>query len=267
MKSHSFALVRLAIITMPLYLLGFLPGALFSSLHTINRFGYNGLSEVLSNMGMMFSLIIGMGLFQENAGKRWSMPTGLRHAEFLITRPIGRLRIYFTSIALFFIFALAPIALPFAAVHESSNLRLSLVDYYDQPTKAGENLGIYRSIFPNSSIESEGTKSAILILPYGLTFVKIWQLWTLVAACLLIQVASLARFPSEKLNVVVFTVIYLGLFFILGLASLSSVTEKIIEGFFLSFVRHWAFFISSGFLIFIAIQLWAVRRVRQLEVL
>jgi hypothetical protein len=188
--------------------------------------------------------------------------TLIRHDEFLLTRPVSRVRSYFLFIAVYFSLVVVPLAggVAFSLIHP--DLTFSLYQGKSGQTEALEKLEFYRVVFPESRVVQ---KPRSLVIPYGNTFVSAWWLLLLTVAAAGMQGMTLLPLPSKvkKWAPALFLVPIL----IAPAFSLKSGTANFVENAFLFFVSHWLAVTVGGIGCIALIQRYAWKRAQEMEVL
>ncbi len=254
----------------PLMMWVYLMPALIFMVPWINWIGSGSRSSLdiafMSAPGNVFCLVGGITfLCNANTAAGWALPSRFPCAEFLVTRPLSRLRLCMVSLAIFYAIVIGPALLAFGIAAFNSDMRFAR---YDNPSPAeAARLAAYEKGFP-SAYREEGEHFPVLVAPHGLLYVKAWQLVALILVAVALQALLLRRARRYWLD----RILMQGLLWLFILPLLLFVFRRnfvtgILEASLFFFIQYLWLCLSAVLAIFVSMQVWSLRAAREIEVL
>lgn len=223
---------------------------------------------MLTSPGMLFGLIAGLTfLWSSQTNMGWALPNNMPHAEFLLTRPVVRRRLCVVCLSIFYVIVLTPSVLALAVTAFRPDLRLSLYKSATQSTEAADRQTVYEKGFPFTYVEP-GKNRLVLVAPHGLLYAKAWQLATVTLAAILLQWLLFRR--QQERRFAKYAPIAILWFFLLPVFAFvfrRDLATRMFESFFFFFVQNFWLCLIVLLAGFVSMQVWTLRRARDLEVL
>lgn len=270
--SNASVLVHFYLRTAPVQLWFYLLPVLIFIIPWINWIG-DGVSSgleiaLMTSPGNLFSLLAGFAFLAGASGQKgWALPNRVPYSEFLVTRPVGRLRLCAAGLAVFHLIVLGPAVLALGITTIQSDMHFLLYKSETQSTEAADHQAMYEKGFPGSYIK-KGKSSSTLVAPHALLYVKAWQLSLLVMAATVLQLLLFRRRVESRSGRFLFYGV-LALFLLPLFLTLwrKGFISQFMEPMFFAFVRYWPFWSLVMLAIFVAAQFWTLRFAREMEVL
>lgn len=223
---------------------------------------------LLTSPGNLFGLIAGLTfLWSSQTNMGWALPNNMPHAEFLLTRPVVRRRMCVVCLSIFYVIVLAPSVLAVAATAFKPDMRLSLYKSDTQSTEAADRQAAYEKGFPHTYVEP-GKNRSTLVAPYGQLYAKVWQFASVTAAALLLQWLLFRRKQERKFaKYIPILIMWLFLLPTLAFVFRRDLVMPVFESVFFFFVQNFWLCLIALLVAFVSMQVWTLRRARDLEVL
>ena len=220
---------------------------------------------VLTSPGNLFGLIAGLTfLWSSQTNMGWALPNNMPHAEFLLTRPVLRRRMCVVCLSIFYVIVLAPSVLALGATAFKPDMRLSL---YKRDTQSADRQAIYEKGFPHTYVEP-GKNRSTLVAPYGQLYAKAWQLASVTAAALLLQWLLFRRKQERRFTKYIpILLMWLFLLPVFAFVFRRDLAIIVFESVFFFFVQNFWLCLIALLAAFVSMQVWTLRRARDLEVL
>ena len=216
---------------------------------------------------LIFCVFFGMQFF--SSGVRYPgapssclMPAG----EFLLVRPVSRRAAYVSRIFLYFCVVLSLPLIKMGMALPQPDMLISLYHRRNQSTDASDMLALYHKQFPESRVVRlpKATRETLLI-PFGSVLICCWQTWVVILFALALQTSTLLALRT-RMQMFISMALGIGPILLLALIPFGDQTAVMRMSFFL-FVHHWVSITFLTFGIFVCVQLMALKRINELEVI
>jgi len=218
-----------------------------------------GISSSLNAFSVMMGAILAMQFLPTRwNGIRTPSDVLMPESEFLLVRPISRRTAYLSRLFLFFIIVLLPSLLEVSAALVKPDLEMSFELSGKQNTEAEYKEKLYQDQFPNNSIiRKPKANHDTLVIRFGALLIALWVFCLTIFIALILQMAMLFMLPVS---------IQWGILTAICTVSIFSSQTKMESSFFF-FANHWVLLSLLALGTFFFVQLIALKRIQNLEII